>query len=197
MKPLSDLYLLNKISEGDEKSFSLFFDRYYKKLFNVAFFFLRSHEMAEEAVSDVFVIIWNKASYISTVKDTKAYLYKIAKNQSLKYLKSTRILNQISIDKLYQLESVTNLETPELGMINEEYYHLIQKSIDSLPKKCKEIFRLYLDGELKQREIADLMNISVKTVEGHISRAYAKIKLYLDKEYNSNSTKNNLISILL
>lgn len=197
MKSTSDHYLLKKISERDDKSFSAFFDRYYKRLFNVAFFFLHSHEIAEEVVSDVFVIIWNKASYISTIKNPKAYLYKIAKNESLKYLKHSRILNQTSIDELYQIESVTNLETPEFGMINEEYRLLIQKAIDSLPKKCKEIFRLYLDGDLKQREIADLMNISVKTVEGHISRAYGKIKLFIDKEYDSSNTKKHLISIFL
>ncbi len=68
-------------------------------------------------------------------------------------------------------------------MLDEEYRVLVQQAVDSLPPKCKEVFRLVLSDKLKNREIADLLGISEKTVNIHIAKAYRRIGQYVNRQY--------------
>lgn len=177
--------LLERISQGDETAFRSLFDLYYDKLLHVAFYFLRSKEFSEEAVSDVFYTIWKRRSTLPMIEDIGDYLFVSVKNQALHYLRRGYVPENDNLMELYQVDFLQDADTPELSLIDKEYQQLIQKAINSLPDKCREVFRLVISDKLKNREISALLNISEKTVEAHITRAYKRIAEYVNKEYKS------------
>ncbi|GHU83222.1 DNA-directed RNA polymerase sigma-70 factor [Bacteroidia bacterium] len=185
--------LLSRIIQGDEAAFRIFFDKYYQKLFHLAVYFLRTKELGEEAVSDVFLALWKKRDTLDGVQDIEKYLYIAVKNQALHYIRRSTLPDHEPID-LYRIEQIHDTDNPELSLLNQEYMELIQSAIDSLPDKCKEVFRLGLSDKLKQQEIAQLLNISIKTVEAHMATAYKRIALYVNKEYGTTTKTNRLLT---
>ena len=85
---------------------------------------------------------------------------------------------------LYTVELIPDVNNPEMSLLNQEYLNLIQDAINSLPDRCREVFRLVQSDKLKHKEIAQILDVSEKTVESHIANAYKKIALYVNKKYN-------------
>lgn len=185
---------MNLIAQGNETAFRQFFDIYYQKLFHLAIYFLKSRELGEEAVSDVFYMIWKKRETLPYINDIESYLYISVKNQSLHYIRRSRTANNEYID-LYAIDLLSDNNDPETVLLNQEYKELIQNAISSLPEKCREVFRLVLSDKLKHKEIALLLNISEKTVEAHIASAYKRIAQYVNKEYSNKDMVNKMLSI--
>lgn len=189
-----DKILLSKIAEGDEKAFRSMWDIYYLKLFHVALYFVRSKELSEEAVSDVFFNIWQKKELLPSIDNLDKYLYVAVKNQALQYLKKQAVQNREPID-LYTVDFFHDQNNPELQFLDAEFQALVQQAIDSLPEKCKEVFRLHFSDKLKQREIGVLLDISEKTVGIHIMNAYKRIAQYVNHEYNKDENINRMLCI--
>lgn len=189
-----DEILLSKVAKGDEKAFRRLWDFYYLKLFHVALYFLRSKELSEEAVSDVFFIIWQKRDVLPDIENLDTYLYVAVKNQALQYLKRKTTQNKEPID-LYTVDFFHDHHNPELQFLNNEFQALVQKAINSLPDKCKEVFRLHFSDKLKQREIGVLLDISEKTVGIHIMNAYKRIAQYVNHEYSKDENIKRMLFI--
>lgn len=189
-----DTILLKKIALGDEQAFKQLFDTYYQKLFHLAFYFLRSRELAEEAVSDVFYILWKKRDALGKINHIEYYLYISVKNQALHYIRRTPTIDRVPLE-LYRIEWLSDSTDPELTLLDEEYRRLIEEAIGALPAKCREVFRLVLNDKLKYKEIARLLDISEKTVEAHIAAAYKKIASYVNRKYNHSPTVRKLLSV--
>lgn len=175
--------LLNRIIKGDENALRLLFETYSRKLFHLAFYYLQVKELAEEAVLDVFVNIWEKRISLGHVMDIERYLYTSVKNQALHYIRRNHIPPEEYLP-LYEIELTPENDDPEHILLNSEYETLIQKAIDSLPAKCKEVFRLVLSDKLKNKEIASLLSISESAVNQHIALAYKRIAEYVKKRYD-------------
>lgn len=189
-----DRFLLDKIVQGDETAFRLLFDKYYQKLLHVAIYFLKSRLLAEEAIADVFYTIWLKKDMLSKISDIDSYLYITTKNQALHYIRRSPVVNSDPID-LYTIEVLSDGDDPEKKLLQEEYQKLIQKAVDSLPEKCREVFRLVLSDKLRHKDIAQLLNISEKTVEAHVSSAYKRIAQYVNKEYSDPKIINKMLCV--
>ncbi|WP_288207818.1 RNA polymerase sigma-70 factor [uncultured Parabacteroides sp.] len=187
MSEENTISLFEKVIKDDETAFRLLFERYSRRMFHLAYYFLHSRESSEEVVLDVFTNIWNKRASLSHVKDPERYLYIAVKNQALHYLRRGYVQESDYLS-LYEIELLPESNTPEEKLLDTEYQTLIQKAIDSLPPKCQEVFRLVLADKLKNREIAELLGISEKTVNEHIAKAYKRISEYVNKQYKS--TKN-------
>ncbi len=149
-----------------KKKFSVLFDKYYKGLFNYAFKVVREKHIAEELVQESFVKLWENFENIKEGERTiESYLIKILKNKVIdnhrKSLVQEKHLN------LYQFnaEFVTDLDN------QWELQKEIERIYTSLPPKTTEIFKLSRDKGYTYPEIASLKNISIKTVESHISKA--------------------------
>ncbi len=175
-------YLLNKIIDGDENALRLLFEKYSQKLFHLAYYYLQVKELAEEVVLDVFTIIWKKRQSLLHIKNIEYYLYTSVKNQALHYIRRNYSSDRTSVP-LYEIELIPENSDPESALLDKEYEFLIQEAINSLPPKCKEVFRLVLSDKLKNREIAELLSISESTVNEHIALAYKRISLYVRKRY--------------
>ena len=174
--------LLNQIITGDENTLRQLFEQYSQRLYHVAYYYLQAKEPAEEAVLDVFTTVWKKRESLGHIKTIEQYLYTSTKNQALHYLRRNYSPDKTYVS-LYEVELIPESNDPESLMEDNEYELLIQEAINSLPPKCKEVFRLVLSDKLKNREIAELLSISESTVNEHIALAYKRITLYVKKRY--------------
>ncbi len=180
MEPTDEKLLFNKIKNGDEQTFEILFKNYYSFLCHFASQFLTDDIIAEEVVQDIFVKLWEKRESIVIETSVKSYLFRMVKNQCLNIIQHNKIKNQYA-------EKVK--ETPLLNQTTSDFYNAvelsqaIEESINSMPDKRKEIFRLSREEGLKYKEIAEKLKISIKTVEAQMGIALKYLREKL-KEYN-------------
>lgn len=166
----TDQELLRLIQKKDEEAFKVLFDRYYEALFKNAYVHLPSPTLVEEMVEDVFVNFWKKAGELDTQGNVRAYLYATLRNIVLHHLRSERT-RSFYLRKLRSLRTKPNKAESIQKLFYKETEEKIKEAIDSLSPKCREAFTLSRYEDLSYMEIAEKMNISVNTVENHISKA--------------------------
>ena len=168
------LEIQNRIADNDQAALKMLFDHYSDSFFQLAYAIVRSKEMAEEIVEDVFIRVWEKRSRIVTIENFSFYLYITTRNTSISYLRKWRNKTHINFDDVelphYQLSI-----TPEDILISGEIIQRINQAINKLPPKCLLIFKLVKEDGLKYREVAELLNINIKTVENQVGIALKKI----------------------
>lgn len=168
-------------------SFKDIFLEYYSSLCTYAFRYTKDTSAAEDIVQDVFTSFWNKREEINFEQPIKPLLYKYTQNRALDYLKSS----SYKTERLDEYTSFAVLDSYIRDLIanqSEEYLDFkelnkeIMECIDSLPDQCKRVYNLSRSENLKNREIAEELNINIKTVEKHISKALFEIRTHLDKK---------------
>ena len=158
----------------DQQAYKQLFTSLYTYLFQFAKSLVKAKEPAEEIISDVFIKVWEKRKDLEKIENLKIYLYVSTRNCAYNYLdkqkrSATNPLDDIQAD-------VTSLYVdPEQLLITADMLARIQKAIDQLPPKCKMIFKLAKEDGLKYKEVAEVLNISVKTVENQLAIAIQKI----------------------
>ncbi len=176
-----EIFILQRMIDGDEDAFKYFFDTYYDDLCNFVNSYLRDEVLSEEIVQDIFVYFWEKRSAINFYSSVKSYLYTASKNRSLNYLRDRKNQKRISDKLVSPSDFVTNEADQYLEV--EELRRIISQAIEGLPAKCREIYCLSRDGGMSNHEIAEELGVSVKTVENQITIAIRKIKDFL-RPYN-------------
>ncbi|MET4082633.1 RNA polymerase sigma-70 factor (family 1) [Pedobacter sp. UYP30] len=173
----NDNEILRKIALRDTAEFDKLYRSQYRKLFLLSFKYTRNQEVSEEAVHDVFIKIWNQSSTLNVNQSLNAYLARATINTSLNALKKQKNRREkaedFNTDPFFTAiaESVSEeAEDSELRMI------LLEQAISKLPKQCKKILLMSKFQKLKQQQIADELNISIKTVKNHLTYAYKKLK---------------------
>ncbi len=136
--------------------------------------FIRKREIAEEIVSDVFVKIWENRSNLTEIENLKAYLFISVKNLCISHIRKNRKENLITLDGFEDF-LVPSVECPESDFINAEKLNEIYLAIEQLPPKCKMAFSLAKFSGLKYKEIAEIMEVSEKTVNNHLVFALKKL----------------------
>jgi len=161
------------VTNGDYNAFRELFTRHYRSLCNYAMRVVVTREIAEEVVSDVFVKLWKNREQIEVHTSFQAYIYRAVRNQALDYLK-LRIHRQNERDSLESVQWNMNHAdhfSPAEELSYNEFYSHIEDCIQALPRQCQLIFRLSREEGLRYRDIAERLDISVKTVETQMSRA--------------------------
>ena len=172
----------NVRTEDDLKSFELLHDLYYAKLCDFSSLFLKERSVSEEVVSDIFLMLWNKRKELEHINNIQSFLYTCTKNLSIDLLRR----NHHTIDlesSAFEIEDMvhSNDYLAESDMV--AFREHLQKAVDELPRKCKLIFKMTLNDNLDYIEIADILNLSRKTVETQISIAYKKLTPILRRIY--------------
>jgi RNA polymerase sigma-70 factor (family 1) len=168
-------YLQQQIARYDDQhAYKELFKGLYHFLYPFARTIVKEKETAEEVVSDVFMKVWEKRKQLEKVENLKVYLYVSTRNIGINYLERQRRNATFSIDD-YQADFTSVYFDPEQMLITADMLALIQKAIDQLPSKCRLIFKLAKEDGLKYKEIAEILNISVKTVENQLAIALNKI----------------------
>ena len=169
--------IIHKITNQDDQvAFRQFFDFYFHRLVNFAYFFLESSVASEEVVSTVFISLWKKRKELTEIDRIEAYIFSSTKNKSYNYLRDNKRMIQFKDIDSEDDYLVPQFENPETELINRELRDKIIGIIEELPPKCKLIFTLIREDGMKYKEVAELLDISIKTVEVQMGRALSKIK---------------------
>ncbi|HPE74756.1 MAG TPA: RNA polymerase sigma-70 factor [Draconibacterium sp.] len=167
--------LLHRISEkNDELAFRELFNFFADGLYRFSFSILKNKELAEEAVSDVFFNIWVHREGISKIENFKSYIFTSARNVSLNYLKREKRYKTIWMEDVKVPLFIDEI-CPESELIANELKIVIGDAINHLPEKCKLIYSLAKIEQLKYKEIAEILGISVKTIDNQLTIAFKKI----------------------
>ncbi|HEY1165272.1 MAG TPA: RNA polymerase sigma-70 factor [Chitinophaga sp.] len=162
----------NRIYSGDTQAFKELYDRYCTPLLQLALAMVHNREMAEEIVADVFIAVWRKKKDLPKVSNLKWYLYAATRNIALNYLRKYAHKKTLHLDEAHLPEYEIN---PEAQLISNELMRHINMAISELPPQCRLIFKLVKEDGLKYREVAVLLNISIKTVENQVGIALKKL----------------------
>ncbi|SHL93834.1 RNA polymerase sigma-70 factor [Hymenobacter psychrotolerans] len=191
----STALLLHRIATADDRrAFEQFFTLYYPRLLKFAHFYVKSRELAEEVVSDVFFKLWQKRATLPEVKHMDSYLYISIKNQSLNYLQKAENQPAIPLEDLPAYLSVETL-TPERTLLVSELQAEIHRAVDKLPPQCKIIFKLIREDGLKYKEVAEILGISTKTIEVQIGIAIKKISVDLQAHLTARQAPPRVLRI--
>jgi RNA polymerase sigma-19 factor, ECF subfamily len=178
--------LLHRIQfNNDETAFKEFYKENVFKLFQFAFAFIQSKELAEEIVNDVFLKLWQTRNGLDKINNINVYLYVAVKNTAANYLRKVAAKRYIDPERLVVTHFYLSPD-PCQAMMTEELKRKIEASINQLPPKCKLIFKLVKEDSLSCTEVAAILDISYKTVTTQLTIAIKKLEQLLKpsmKEY--------------
>jgi len=163
----------------DQPAYKELFITLYPPLFRFIVGIVKSKPAAEEIISDVFIKIWEKRHDLELIVNLTVYCYVIAKNLSLNFLEKQRKTTTLNIEDFSETLSELYIDPEEL-MITSEMADRINMAVDSLPARCKMIFTLVKENDFKYKEVAEIMNISPKTVENQLAIALKKISVSIN-----------------
>jgi len=195
----SDSFLLSiqqRVAAGDEEAFKKIYYLFYRKLYLFSLAIVKIKEAAEEITEDVFIKIWQQRAHISAINNLRVYLYIATKNTALSYLSKKAKDNLVEPFDNINIDLYKSSTTPEELMITAEMYRKIQQQVEALPPRCKMIFKLIREDGLKYKEVSDILNISVNTIDVQIAIAIKKIAVALKPEFDflvSDKTKSGSI----
>ena len=170
----NDLLLLLK--SDNEAAFTTLYNRYWKKLFVVASYRVGSLEEAEEIVQDIFTALWKRRNTLVLTSDLAKYLAVSVKYRVVKVL-DKHYNKRRYIDSLVISEQVDNSTEERLSF--DELCEELAKYVKQLPERCQLVFRLSREDGLSQKQIAETLQISEKTVEAHLGKAFKTLRTKL------------------
>ena len=178
----TDKSLLKKLRQDDQVALKKIFDCYFDDLFKYSLRFVAKPEIAEELVQDTFIHLWNNRHSLDIKSSLKSYLLRIVRNDAIDHLKSQ--YNKSTILDETEQYIILDSHTPFDVLHASELQELLDKATQNLPEKCAIVFDLSRKSELSHKEIAEKLDISVKTVENQIGIALKKIRDYIFENTN-------------
>lgn len=169
-----------RIKLRDEQAFELLFRKYFARLCAFSNKFLNDPEEAKEVVQEAFMKIWESSEDIDPEESLKAYIFKITRNLSINKLRKRKIVSRYT--EIYKIVYIDNYELSGLeSLLGKELEENVAHSVNNMPEQCRKIYELNRIEGLKYREIAELLNISVKTVEAQMSKALRSLRADLSE----------------
>ena len=184
---VSDKHLMERLQNGDESTFEVIYKMYAPRLYYFVYEYIPQKDISENIVQETLMVLWNKKSDLIANTNLGAYLFTVAKNNCLYKLREIRYRQRIfDYAEVTETELEANysaLENLETTRFNEvEIEQIIENTLDQLPPQCRTVFNLSRFEGKKNKEIAEELNISVKAVEGHITKALKVFRVTL-KDY--------------
>jgi RNA polymerase sigma-70 factor (family 1) len=174
-----EFHLLEKVSKGDQQAFALLFYEFHQDLGSYVFRLTKSQPVAEEIVQDVFVKVWTKRDQLNDVKNFRAFLFRVARNQAFNSLRDEA--RKALLNQEWSL-GLSFSEDPGYGVDRERMFDLIDEAIALLPPQQKKAWQLSREDGMKHEEIADRLHLSRETVKRHISLAIAFITRHVKNQ---------------
>lgn len=177
-----DPSFISLLQKGDKAAFETLFRLYYDKLTYIARNYLVRAEDAEGIVQNVFLYLWDKRGNLSDITNINAYLYTLVKRGCLDQLRHEKVKRNFIDDALYKTKLIQYGFVKDQAaslLLENELGQKILEGVELLPNKCREVFvKSRMEG-LKHKEIAEELGISHKTVDNHIAKALAHMRLHL------------------
>lgn len=165
--------IIENLKEGDKKALTLIYNAYWKPLFLSSYNLLKDKELCEEIIQDVFIDLWNNREKIKIKISLISYLYACTRYKVFAQFRKQKV---IRVELYEDLQKRFQYATPETKIMHKELVNQIDVIVETLPKKCKNVYKLSRYQQLSHKEIAEKLNISTKTVENHIGFALRALK---------------------
>lgn len=165
----------HRIMMGDEQSFELLYRKYFVRLCAFANKFLSDPQTSEEVVQDIFLKLWENRTSLRSDGSGKSFLFQAVHNKSLNLLAHQKVVNRYSEMIRVVYSNAEEFDVHE-SLMAKELNSRIQAIINDLAPECKKIFLMSRSEGKKHQEIAEELNISIKTVETQINRALKKLR---------------------
>lgn len=182
----SDTELISRVQLGDRDAFAELYKKNFSSLCDFTHRYVRIPAICEELVQDLFLDIWRQRENWNPKGSVRSYLFKAARNRALDFLKhlevERRYFRESKIEReLSEIEPFDSYELYGSGesAVDPRVLRAIHNAIEQLPEKRKAVFLLSKDDGLTYREIADVLDISVKTVETQMVRAFKTLRTHL------------------
>ena len=180
---ISEFELLSEVQQGDEKAFEALFDIYKDKIYAFSYKILKSKDLADDIVIEVFAKIWKGREFIQPGLTFQAYLFKITKNHIVNFLNKassdSRVQEQLLISVNYYRSST------EEEIIYNEYLTLAKQVINQMPKRRRQVVKLKTEQGMSYEQIASHLGVSKNTVKSHLTAATTHLRsvfnMYPDK----------------
>lgn len=174
---MTETEIIQKLQQGNEQTFKLLVTSYQKLVVNTCFGMVHSTEDAEDIAQEVFIEVFRSIQNFRADAKISTWLYRIAVNRSLNFIRDNKrkkwfqSFEDVVMEKNSMLNSAKHHETPAAELENMQRANIIHEAIDSLPENQKTAFTLNKYEDLSYKEISEVMNLSVSSVESLIHRA--------------------------
>ena len=170
---MDDNELVLRIKHDDHRAFRIIFKSLYEPLLAYVITFTHDRQEAKDIVQNCFITLWDKRKDLLDESSLKNYLFTIAHNLYINQYKKNQYKTKVFDELKYR---ALNSRINEVGEVTKDRTKKLTLLIDHLPPRCKQILLLNKKEGKKYREIADTLNISIKTVESQMRIAYQKIR---------------------
>ena len=170
-------HLTAGLRRGKEEAFAYVFRMYYSPLLNYAGRILKDVEAANDVVQECFCRLYERRRELRKELQVRPYLYKSVYNacmDAIKHQKESNYINQELLD--FYFSKVVETPEAEQALLDEDLKGAIQDAINKLPERCREIFVLSKVDGLSNKQIAEQLNISMKTVEAQMTTAFVRLR---------------------
>jgi RNA polymerase sigma-70 factor (ECF subfamily) len=175
--PDDERALLDRARAGDEEAFAAIYRAYYERLCRVAYRYLRSRDAAAETVQELFLQLWRRRADREVKGELGAFLHGATRRRALDVLRRTK-RRTVPLEQSEQ-EAMAAPEVIDERFMTLELEAALQRAIDALPPRPRQILQMRLQRQLSYRQIAEELGIAVKTVEMHLTRGLAALRLSL------------------
>lgn len=166
------------IQQGNEKAFEQMYRDHYRGLYALACRFLNNNGLAEEAVHDVLLRLWDQSAQIEINTSLKAYLFKSVSNHCLNLLSK----KQVSKTDVTELQTLADASQVDEWLYEEELCRKLLNLLDQLPEQNRIIFKMSRLDDKKHQEIADELGLSIKTVKNNITLTLQFLRTHLKED---------------
>jgi len=178
--------LFDQVKAGDQKAFEHLFSIYFARLNDFAKNVVRDDVISQDIVQEVFVKVWESSAEIESI-NVEAFLFRLVRNRCIDYIKHIKVVNNrmqevhisAKYEELYRIDFIGN---EPYVLIEQELKTKIERTIQGLPERCREVFIMSRMDGLKNKEIAEKLDINIKNVERHISRAMQSFRQNFSEE---------------
>lgn len=171
--------LIESLKNGDEKAYNYLIDTYHHNLCIYANSLVKNIYSAEDIVQNVFIKVWEQRTRLKTNHAIKSFLYKLVYNEFIDLYRKNQSL--FSLEKSYY-DALNSIVLEDDSESLQRVINVVNKEIQNLPPKCKEVFILSKKEGLTNIEIAEHLDVSIKTVEAQITKAFSILRSSLDEK---------------
>jgi len=179
-----------RVEQSNQKAFEDLYRLFFPRLYNFAMLYVHKKEAAEEIVNDVMVKIWEKRDTINTIENLETYLFVAIRNHCLNYLQKYSHYH-VTIEPESGLAEVISINDPAKDLEWKEINLKLHLAIEQLPDQCRTVFKLIKEEGFKYKQVAEILNLSPRTVETQLFRAIKKLDAVVNIFIERNSGKKN------
>ena len=161
--------LISRLNHGDESALATIYKDNWEVMYLAAYNLVKNKQISEDIVQDVFITIWKKREKLEIKVSLKSYLYTSTIYKTYDYFRKNK--SAITVELIENFNERIQTSNPETKLMDKELTEYLETIIGELPEKCKIVFNLSRNEQLSHKEIAAQLNISTRTVEGHITKA--------------------------